>query len=128
MRNNEPYEQLVIRLDSYPRKLGNYFKNILKGIDPIYTEVSAQIFLLVFNAASPFFILTLTVLDKWNDSDFSIILKANPALKQEIADLYEEWQPRLQSRCRVLLKITSDTNTSLRKYQIDSSIEQSGIS
>lgn len=120
MRDREPYEQLLARLNSYPADLNDYFEDIMLRIDPLRREQSAIIFLLVYDAASPLSVLTLTVLDRWNDPSFPVDLKSHLMSVGEIAGVYKEWLPRLQNRCRDLLKITyDDTDTPVHRYRID---------
>jgi hypothetical protein len=89
MRDNEPYGQLLVRLNSYPQEL-KYFDDILNRIDKVYYVDSAHIFLFVVSAVEPLSVLALTHLKDWDDP----------------SAIYNEWVPRLQNRCRDLLTIT----------------------
>lgn len=122
MRDQEPYSQLLSRLNSIPKDLKAYFEDIIQRIDPIHQSVSAQIFLLVSAAVSPLSILALKNLETWHSVDLVLKMDVSPAPDDEIEDAFREWQPRLQNRCRDLLKIsksTDGTETSILKYRVD---------
>lgn len=120
IRDNEPYEQLLVRLNSYPQELNLYFEDIIHRIDPVYREVSAQIFLLAYEAARPMSIKMLPTLEQWRDSTVAISTDVKPATRQDMRKIFLECQPRLQNRCRDLIKITSDDKESpINEYQVD---------
>ncbi|KAH8895468.1 hypothetical protein GQ53DRAFT_614022, partial [Thozetella sp. PMI_491] len=120
IRDEEEFEQLMERLNSYPAELDDYFEDIMKRRDPTHRAVSSQIFLLVVTAVRPLPILTFATLEICNDLDKVIGLELTPVTNAEITKLEEKWRIRLQNRCRDLLKITSDESESLLfKYQVD---------
>lgn len=120
MRDNEPYEQLMARLNSYPRELEEYFEDIISRIESVHQEQSAQIFVLAYEAARPMSIRMLPALAQWDDMDFAMSTRIRPSNPKEITNIFLEWKPRLQNRCRDLLRITSDGKDSqVNGYQID---------
>lgn len=120
IRDNEPYEQLLARLNSYPRELNGYFEDIIQRVDPIHRKESAQIFLLAYEAARPMPIAMLPALEGWQDPTAAINMEIKPATRQEMQEVYQEWRPRLQNRCRDLIRITSDSGESpINEYQIE---------
>lgn len=120
IRDHEPYEQLLARLNSYPQELNDYFEDIIKRIQPIHRKESAQIFLLAYEAARPMSIKMLPTLMKWEDSTIAIKTDVKPATRQEMHTIYQEWQSRLQNRCRDLIRLTSDDKElPINQYQVD---------
>lgn len=120
IRDNEPFEQLMARLNSYPRELEEYFEDIIRRIDSVHQEQSAQIFVLAYEAARPMSIRMLPALERWQDTDFAMSNKIEAPDPEEITTIFQEWKPRLQNRCRDLVRITSDGRESpVGDYQID---------
>lgn len=120
IRDNEPYEQLMARLNSYPRELEEYFEDIIRRIDSVHQEQSAQIFVLAYEAARPMSIRMLPALERWQDTDLAMSTKIETPDPEEITNIFLEWKPRLQNRCRDLVRITSDGKESpVGEYQID---------
>lgn len=120
IRDNESYEQLVTRLHSYPRELEQFFENIMKRIDKIYKAESAQIFLLTTTAVRSLSILSLDFLHTYDDAVYALNASIDAIKEDKLSSIYKVWQPRLQNRCRDLVKITvNPMERSVFRYQID---------
>lgn len=109
IRDNESYDQLLVRLNSYPKELEDYFKDILRRIDKIHQGESAQIFLLAYHSRQYFppSVLCLPHLSIPNDPNLALQAfntPLRPATVEELDALCKTWEPRLQNRCRDLLK------------------------
>ncbi|OIW26018.1 hypothetical protein CONLIGDRAFT_635794 [Coniochaeta ligniaria NRRL 30616] len=125
MRDNEPYDQLVVRLHSYPQELGKYFDNMMSRVDKVYQKDSAQILLLAVAAITPMSILILPQVQSQNDPDTVSKVASTPITAEEADSIYQQWVPRLQNRCRDLLKIRVPhlnevvPTTPIDKYRVD---------
>lgn len=120
IRDNESYEQLVVRLHSYPRELEQFFENIMKRIDKIHKAESAQIFLLTTTAVRPLSILSLDALHTYDDAAYALNMSIDAIKEEKLSSDYKTWQPRLQNRCRDLVKITvNPMEKPVFRYQID---------
>ncbi|KAI0157448.1 hypothetical protein GGR57DRAFT_501065 [Xylariaceae sp. FL1272] len=120
IRDNEPYELLQARLNSYPQELNAFFEKIFLRIDPLYRTETAQLFILATAAQAPMSIIALPFLGELNNSRSTF--KANPELFEEhkLENLFRIWHPRLQNRCRDLMKLTKDDKAELwRRYQVE---------
>lgn len=118
MRDKEPYDQLVIRLQSYPQELDKFYEDMMNRIDKVYQTESAQIMLLALKGVLD--ILTLPNLARWSDPDLTATVPTAPITSGEMDTLYEEWVPGLQNRCRDLMQIRRDeTYHGVLVYRID---------
>ncbi|RKU48515.1 hypothetical protein DL546_006492 [Coniochaeta pulveracea] len=59
LRDNEPYKQLLVRLDSYPKELQLYYEDIYGRVERSEPTLSAQIFLLALEVEVPLSLLVL---------------------------------------------------------------------
>lgn len=120
MRDNEPYERLEIRLDSYPPELDKFFEKIILRIDPIYRTETAQLFLLAIEAQHPMSILALPLLEKVNHYETTSEIRVEKLNEKRLTEMYERWHPRLQNRCRDLMRLSQNKNVELwRRYQVE---------
>lgn len=120
MRDQEPYSQLLVRLNSYPQELERYFEDLMDRIDKIYHVESAHIFLLILSSHIPLSILALTQLQSWDDPSFALRAPIKPADTFEIEAVHKNWVKRLQRRCRDLLRITCEPEVkeTVLRYQV----------
>lgn len=116
MRDNEPFEHLQKRLDSYPRELGEYFRKIFDRFDPLHAVSSAKLMLAATSALRPMSMMALVALEE--DEGFAIREEVRHLDSFQLKDLYLTWQPRLQNRCRDLMKLTHG-RPRLHEYQVD---------
>lgn len=68
IRDNEPFEQLQKRIDSYPIELGSFFDVIMGRIDPVHMTSAARLMLSLTAAIEPLSVLALEMLEE--DEDF----------------------------------------------------------
>ncbi|KAI5861624.1 hypothetical protein GGS23DRAFT_598401 [Durotheca rogersii] len=118
IRDNEPYKYLQARLDSIPIELDCYFEQILSKRDRFHRSEAARIMLSAIQARTPMSILALELLDKAP----GFILHAPPEERSEdeLENLYQKWEPRLQNRCGDLMKITKRPGRlNPNNYQVD---------
>lgn len=116
MRDNEPFEHLQKRLDSYPRELGEYFRKIFDRFDPLHAVSSAKLMLAATGALGPMSMMALVALEE--DEGFAVREEVRYLDSFQLQDLYLTWQPRLQNRCRDLMKLTHG-RPRLHEYQVD---------
>lgn len=116
MRDNEPFEHLQKRFDSYPRELGEYFRKIFDRFDPLHAVSSAKLMLAATSALSPMSMMALVALEE--DEGFALREDVHYLDSFQLRDLYFTWQPRLQNRCRDLMKLTHG-RPRLHEYQVD---------
>ncbi|KAI7781725.1 hypothetical protein LA080_014491 [Diaporthe eres] len=116
MRDNEPFEHLQKRLDSYPRELGEYFRNIFDRFDPLHAVSSAKLMLAATSALRPMSMMALVALEE--DEGFAAREDVRHLDSFQLQDLYLAWRPRLQNRCRDLMKLTRG-RPRLHEYQVD---------
>ncbi|KAK7704626.1 hypothetical protein SLS64_008390 [Diaporthe eres] len=116
MRDNEPFEHLQKRLDSYPRELGEYFRKIFDRFDPLHAVSSAKLMLAATSALRPMSMMALVALEE--DEGFAVREEVRHLDSFQLQDLYLTWQPRLQNRCRDLMKLTRG-RPRLHEYQVD---------
>jgi hypothetical protein len=123
-RDNEPLEQVVLRLKSYPQELASYYEVMMDRIDKVFQRESAQIMLLALTNVHAPGSLPFTVLkhlSDWNDHVLVSKTSSTPITDEEMKTLYEEWSSRLQNRCRDLLQIRyrgENAAYPVTKYQI----------
>lgn len=116
MRDNEPFEHLQKRLDSYPRELGEYFRKIFDRFDPLHAVSSAKLMLAATSAVRPMSMMALVALEE--DEGFAAREEVRYLDSFQLQDLYLTWQPRLQNRCRDLMKLMHG-RPRLHEYQVD---------
>ncbi|KAI0535893.1 hypothetical protein GGR58DRAFT_421940 [Xylaria digitata] len=122
IRDGEPFQQWQNRLESYPQELVAYFRKMMERIDPFHRKQGAEIFLLSLEAKySKIPMLGLPVLydesTSWHVADGHSRLLAADELEQ----IYASWQPRLQNRCRDLMRLTRNRDLLNRceQYEVD---------
>lgn len=123
LRDKETYKHLETRLNAFPPELKAYFADIMRRIDPIYQEETAQIFLIAVEAVQrPLPVIALNFLESQsNDPDYALNAKIEP-IKDDIAfQIYETWRTKLKRRCRDLIKVNVDKSADdcFFKYKVD---------
>ncbi|KAI1752383.1 hypothetical protein F4782DRAFT_501633 [Xylaria castorea] len=121
IRDGEPFQQWQNRLDSYPQELAPYFQKMMERIDPFHRKQGAEIFLMALAATySRIPILGLSVLYDEDKSWCKIDSGSRLATRNELAQIYEAWQPRLQNRCRDLMRLSSnpEAETPCQRYEV----------
>ncbi|CAJ2511216.1 Uu.00g068410.m01.CDS01 [Anthostomella pinea] len=120
MRDNEPYERLKVRLEAYPIELNKFFERMLLRIDSAFRVETAQIFLLAIKSKRPMSILALPLLEWENGYQPSTDMDLSRADESRLDAMYRFWHPRLQNRCRDLMKLTKESSNPVwLRYQVD---------
>ncbi|KAI9795146.1 MAG: hypothetical protein M1816_000168 [Peltula sp. TS41687] len=121
LRDKETYKHLVTRLNGFPRELKAYFADIMKRIDPIYQEETAQILLISAEAVRPLPVLALTFLaSQSEDPDYALNAGVEPIEDDAASKIYQTWRTKLKKRCRDLIKVNFDhSEISFFKYKVD---------
>lgn len=117
IRDNEPFEQLHKRIDSYPTELSAFFDVIMGKIDQVHMKSAARLMLSSTIAIQPLSVLALVVLEE--EEDFVIRSEIYTLSKDDLKDLFKSWQPRLQNRCRDLMKLEPATRTEPRNFRVE---------
>ena len=110
MHDENDIHYMRTRIDDFPVDLEQYFSRIMKSIELIYRQQSAQIFHLVLNVNSPLSPLALWFFEKEKDCpDYAMNLIEGldtatfPAISQSV-------RTHLNAYCKDLLEITCDHN------------------
>ncbi|RYP53638.1 hypothetical protein DL768_001418 [Monosporascus sp. mg162] len=118
IRDYESYETLANRLNSIPDELDKYFGQIFSRIDRLHWKDASRIMLAAIVSDEPLPMLALDLLDKPNDFALDAILDPHAAPSEtELAASFQMWQPRLQNRCRDLMKLTYVLHTTNRYHE-----------
>ncbi|KAH0536562.1 hypothetical protein FGG08_006570 [Glutinoglossum americanum] len=109
------------RLDSFPGDLEDYFRLMLRAIDPFYREQTARIFQTTIQAVQPLPALAFEFLDKERENpDYALKAQIIPYQDPEIRSIYEKTKKRLNARCRDLLEVNIDSSeVSFLMYKVD---------
>lgn len=129
LRDNEPYKQLLVRLDSYPKELQLYYEDIYGRVERSEPTLSAQIFLLALEVEVP---LSLLVLEHPSTPEDPNV--AGRALKDPVSLVtseymrtrYANWERKLTNTCRDLVKISRKTERGTITHD-DSSMDFSSV-
>ncbi|KAF2969412.1 hypothetical protein GQX73_g4162 [Xylaria multiplex] len=122
IRDGEPFQQWQNRLESYPQELVAYFRKMMERIDPFHRRQGAEIFLLSLEAnSSKIPMLGLPVLYDESTSWYVADGHSRLLVADELEQIYTSWQPRLQNRCRDLMRLTRNIDYLNRceQYQVD---------
>ncbi|KAI7775019.1 hypothetical protein LA080_007445 [Diaporthe eres] len=103
IRDNKPLKQLQKRIDSYPIQLGAFFDVIMDRIDQVHMKSAARLMLSSTMVTQPLSVLALVILEE--EEDFVLRSEIYTLSKDDLVDLFNNWQPRLQNRCRDLVKL-----------------------
>ncbi|RWA15043.1 hypothetical protein EKO27_g120 [Xylaria grammica] len=122
IRDGEPFQQWQNRLESYPQELVAYFRKMMERIDPFHRKQGAEIFLLALEANySKLPMLGLPAL--YDESTSWYVADGHSRLlgPDELEHIYASWQPRLQNRCRDLMRLSRNRNRLNRceQYEVD---------
>ncbi|KAI0967180.1 hypothetical protein F4678DRAFT_446879 [Xylaria arbuscula] len=122
IRDGEPFEQWQNRLESYPQELAAYFRKMMERIDPFHRKQGAEIFLLALatnNSKIP--MIGLPLLYDEDASWCGIDHDGRLLTRVELEQIYTAWQPRLQNRCRDLMRLSRDRERprQCEHYEVD---------
>lgn len=102
------------RLDQLPPDLETYFRYIFNGIEAVYRQQTAQIFLTLLLAESSLPLLTLHFLECIRkDVDYPIRYAGEDIMSNEGFSIYEKQRRRLDARCGDLAEISEIKSESL---------------
>ncbi|KAI0518135.1 hypothetical protein F5B22DRAFT_644897 [Xylaria bambusicola] len=122
IRDGEPFQQWQNRLESYPQELVAYFRKMMERIDPFHRKQGAEIFLLALAAiGTKIPMIGLSMLYDEDTSWCGIDHDGRLLTGADLEQMYMAWQPRLQNRCRDLMRLSRDRNyrNQCEYYEID---------
>ncbi|KAK5631358.1 hypothetical protein RRF57_007072 [Xylaria bambusicola] len=111
IRDGEPFQHWQDRLESYPQELVVYFRKMMERIDPFHRKQGAEIFLLALaEIGTKLPMIGLSILYDEDTSWCGIDHDGRLLTGADLDRMYMAWQPRLQNRCRDLMRLRRDRN------------------
>lgn len=103
LTNADRMSDLQRRLEGLPADLEQYFLHILTSLDQFYLQQASQLFRFALEARKPLLVLTYSYLEE-SDGDHILTREIKPLSKEEEITRCEEFERRLNSRCKGLLE------------------------
>jgi len=123
LERNDEIADLRRRLRELPGDLDKYFRRIFDGIDHIYQEETAQIFLISVQAVRPLSVMAFSFLDKEKQNlDYALDAEICAFSESEIRSTYERMRKRLNAQCKDLLEVNEydeEGERTFLRYKVD---------
>jgi NACHT domain/N-terminal domain on NACHT_NTPase and P-loop NTPases len=123
LERNDEIADLRRRLRDLPGDLDKYFRRIFDGIDHVYREETAQIFLISVQAVQPLSVMAFSFLDKEKkNSDYALDAEICAFSESEIQSTYERMRKRLNAQCKDLLEVNEydeEGERTFLRYKVD---------
>lgn len=108
MTNRDRFSDLRRRLESFPRELEPFFKQILDSVEPIYHEKTTSVLQVALTAKEPLHMIMYDLHDLEHDDEYYYRLRLiEPYTLTELSDLRSRMTYHLDSRTRGLLEVSS---------------------
>lgn len=106
LTNGDTMIELRDRLESLPVDLERFFEHMLEGVDPIYHEKMAASLSIARNAKQPLDSLLYSMYEQeYEDEDYALNMTLAPISEEELDQLRNQCQRRINARCGGLLEV-----------------------
>ena len=117
--NFDTVSDLQRRLALLPSDLEKYYRYMLDSTEEVDHRQAAQILQTCLAADGPLSLITLSFFDE-QDSDFAIKTEMRPWRKQDVEEICEMTQKRINARCTDLVEImTSEASQAVSSYTVE---------
>lgn len=108
MTNQDRFPDLRRRLESFPRELGPFFRQILDSVEPIYHAKTASLLRIALTAKKPLHMIMYDMHDlEHDDENYYRGRRIKPFTREELSDVKSRITYHLNSRTRGLLQVSS---------------------
>lgn len=113
-------EDLQAKLDTMPKDLESYFKQIFDGIDTAHRTESAKVFLLTTHAVQPLSVACYRYLKKEHrEPGYALEALIEPMSPEQLTLVHEDVRDRINFLCKDLLEVNETLTDQRLDYQVD---------
>lgn len=109
LTNRDRFSDICRRLNSFPRELNPFFKQILTSVELFYSSKMATTLLIALAAEKPLHFLFYEFHDQeYDDREYALKIPLQPLSEERLGDIRERINYHLDSRTRGLLELPAE--------------------
>lgn len=107
--------ELKQMLESLPSDLEEYFQHMIESIEELYRQESVRIFSVATVALQPLPLIAYELLEEeHHNPNYALHAEIKPYTQDQLEDIWKTTKKRLNARCKDLLEVIFDSETSDR--------------